>query len=319
MNSIPLITVGIVTYNSGEFILETLDSIKEQTYKNIELIVSDDCSTDDTVVKARKWMAENGNAFTRCELITSPVNTGVSANSNRAYSKAKGEWYKLMDGDDMLMPNAISDYVSFVQAHPEVRLVFAPAIHFVEHFNKENPGEPDKISGYYYQESMTAKKQANVIAKIFLGSGPTCFVLKKAIDEIGGFDERFPLLEDYPLLINLVCNGNKLYLMGLPTVYKRIRSNSIQYEKDSGSIFSKSVVRCAKEYKFLFKREHLGAIWKVLLSISIWLMTRVIDSGNSYYIRKSNMWFQLYKAIDPFRWYSRISERKIKAYLMKNK
>ena len=318
MNKTPLVTIGVVTYNSGEFILETLDSVKVQTYPNIELIVSDDCSSDDTVKKCRKWMAENGDNFTRCELVTSPVNTGVSANSNRAYHKATGEWYKLMDGDDMLMPNAITDYVNYVQEHPEIKLVFAPAIHFVEHFDKENPGIPDKNSHYYYQESMTAKKQAKVIAKRFLGSGPTCFVLKKAIDEIGGFDERFPLLEDYPLLINLVCNGNKLYLMDVPTVYKRIRSNSIQYEKDNGCIFSKSAVRCAKEYKFLFKREHLSPIWKVLLTISIYLMTKVIDSGNSYHNQTSKMWFKVYKAIDPFRWYSRFSDRRSKAYLMKN-
>lgn len=317
MNNInyPLVTIGVVTYNSGDFILETLDSIKSQTYPNIELIVSDDCSADDTVEKCQKWFEDNAKSFVNAELVTSPINTGVSGNSNRAFSKATGEWYKLMDGDDILMPNAIMDYICFVQANPRIRLVFAPAIHFVEHFDRENVGEPDVISHYYYRESMTAKKQAKVIAKRFLGSGPTCFVLKKAIDEIGGFDERFPLLEDYPLLINLICNGNKLYLMDTPTVYKRIRANSIQYEKDEQSLFSKSTVRCTKEYKLLYQREHLGPLWRMLLSYSIWLKNKVIDSGNSPKIASSSRWYKLYKLTDPFLIYSRKVLRKSNAYL----
>lgn len=317
-NQYPLVTIGVVTYNSGEYVIETLDSIKAQTYKNIELIVSDDCSNDDTIEKCQKWFSNNASRFVRAEIIISSINTGVSGNSNRAYHKATGMWYKLMDGDDMLMPNAITDYVNYVQSHPEARLVFAPSIHFVEHFNKDNLGEPDVVSKYLYQDSMTAEKQAKVIAKRFMGSGPTCFVLKEAIDEIGGFDERFPLLEDYPLLINLVCNGNKLYLMDKPTVYKRIRRTSIQYEKESGSIFSNSIVRCTKEYKFLYKREHLNLIWRNFLSLSIWLMTNVIDSGNSFKNWKSKMWYLLYKAVDPFKWYSRITDRKSRAYLKKN-
>lgn len=318
MNNKPLVSIGVVTYNSGEFIIETLDSIKAQTYPNIELIVSDDCSSDDTVEKCRKWMDEYASVFTRCELVTAPKNTGVSANSNRAYHKATGEWYKLMDGDDMLMPNAITDYVNYVQEHPEVRLAFAPAIHFVERFNKENPGEPDVISHYYYQDSMTARKQARVITKRFLGSGPTCFVQKKTIDEIGGFDERFPLLEDYPLLINLVCNGNKLYLMEKPTVYKRIRSNSIQYEKDHGCIFSKSTVRSVMEYRYLFRREHLGFFWSGLLSYSIWVMKRVIKAGNDYGSGAARVWYMVYRLSDPFVWYSRVSDKKNRAYLKKS-
>ena len=48
MNNKPLVSIGVVTYNSGEFIIETLDSIKAQTYPNIELIVSDDCSSDES-------------------------------------------------------------------------------------------------------------------------------------------------------------------------------------------------------------------------------------------------------------------------------
>ena len=51
-----LVTIGIITYNSSKFVIEALESVKRQTYEKLELIVSDDCSTDDTVPKVKKWL-----------------------------------------------------------------------------------------------------------------------------------------------------------------------------------------------------------------------------------------------------------------------
>lgn len=66
----PLVSVSIITYNSSSTILETLDSIYSQSYQNIELIVSDDCSTDNTVEICKKWIDEHKDRFVRVELLT---------------------------------------------------------------------------------------------------------------------------------------------------------------------------------------------------------------------------------------------------------
>ena len=66
----PLVSVTVITYNSSKTVLETLDSIKAQTYQNLELIVSDDCSTDDTVELCRNWIEQNKERFVRTELLT---------------------------------------------------------------------------------------------------------------------------------------------------------------------------------------------------------------------------------------------------------
>ena len=83
MNNQPLVSVPVITYNSSKFVLETLESIKAQTYQNIELIISDDCSTDNTVELCQKWVEENKERFVRTQIITSDLNTGVSANGYR--------------------------------------------------------------------------------------------------------------------------------------------------------------------------------------------------------------------------------------------
>ena len=77
----PLVSINITTYNSSKFIIETLESAKMQTYQNIELIVSDDSSVDNTVELCKKWIEKNKERFVRCKVITVEKNTGIAANS----------------------------------------------------------------------------------------------------------------------------------------------------------------------------------------------------------------------------------------------
>ena len=89
-NGYPLVSVFVVSYNAADYICETLESIKAQTYQNIELIVSDDHSSDQTVELANEWIESNKERFVRTELITVDHNTGVSANYNRAIRACRG-------------------------------------------------------------------------------------------------------------------------------------------------------------------------------------------------------------------------------------
>lgn len=77
----PLISVVVITYNSSNTIIETLESISRQSYPNIELIISDDCSKDDTVNKAQNWINSNG---VKGLVITAVKNEGIPANVNSA-------------------------------------------------------------------------------------------------------------------------------------------------------------------------------------------------------------------------------------------
>ena len=99
-----LVSVRVVSYNSAQTILDTLESIRKQTYQNIELIVSDDCSKDNTVELVYNWLEANKSRFVRTELITVPFNTGTSANVNRSIKACHGEWIKGIAADDILFP-----------------------------------------------------------------------------------------------------------------------------------------------------------------------------------------------------------------------
>ena len=121
----PLVTVSVITYNSSDTIIETLDSIYSQSYPRIELIVSDDCSTDDTIDICKRWLLIYGDRFESFRLLQSEKNTGVTANCNRAISGVQGEYLKLLAGDDLLVPEALVEYVNYIQNNNEAVFVFS--------------------------------------------------------------------------------------------------------------------------------------------------------------------------------------------------
>lgn len=227
LNNRPLVSVPVITYNSSKFVLETLESIKAQTYQNIELIISDDCSSDNTVELCQKWVEENKERFVQTQIITSEVNTGVSANLNRAEAVCQGEWVKGIAGDDLLMPDCIADCVEYVQQHPNLIYLFGR----IEAF-----GASDEKNKYFSEKvfdcSFFDLDVEEQLERLVFGSNcvpaSTCFYNRqKAIDLGIRNDERIPLLEDWPKWINILEKGVKLEFMDKTLVKYRIHNASI--------------------------------------------------------------------------------------------
>lgn len=112
----PIVSVIVVSYNASRTILETLESIRLQTYSPLELIIAEDHSTDDTALKCEKWLAENSKRFISSKLIVNEKNLGVSANLNVGIRASSGEWIKVI-GDDVLLPDAIERNVNFASVN----------------------------------------------------------------------------------------------------------------------------------------------------------------------------------------------------------
>ena len=191
----PLVSVVVASYKTSATILETLDSIQAQTYDNLELIVTDDHSTDNTVALVRGWMAENGSRFVRCELVESETNTGVSANFNRGVRAAKGLWIKTFASDDILLPNAIARFCEEAAKTGE-RIYLAR----VELFG----GEAYKYSRVYanleyrYSRIKDRSRRAQYRSALYshILPGPALFYQRSLWEEIGGFDEAYPMSEE---------------------------------------------------------------------------------------------------------------------------
>ena len=222
MNSVPFVSVAVITYNSSRYVLETLESIKAQTYQNIELIVSDDCSTDTTVQICKEWIEKNKARFVRTQIVTVEKNTGVSANCNRAEDACQGEWVKLIAGDDLLLPNCIQDYVSFILLNNDVVYVFGK----IQIFGGEKEQREffsKNVFDYSFFELSTSQqlerlwKQGNCIP-----AASAFYNVLKTRDLSLRYDERIPFLEDYPRWINALQKGIHLFFLEKETVKYRI-------------------------------------------------------------------------------------------------
>jgi glycosyltransferase involved in cell wall biosynthesis len=222
-----LVSVIIVSYNSSSFIIETLDSVLKQTWKEIELIITDDCSQDDSVEICRKWAEKNGQRFVNVEVISSATNSGVSANANRGLYAAKGNWLKFLGADDTLEPRCIEDNMKWITLHPEVKALFSRIKIFNDTFDPQNllevtPNIPYDPKGILATGMSALSQYKMLLLSDRIHFTPSLFLNRKVLISLGGFDEKFKMFEDYPLWLNLTRNGYKLYLMEKVTVnYRR--------------------------------------------------------------------------------------------------
>lgn len=227
-----LVSVVIASYNSGLYILETLESILNQSWKNIELIITDDCSSDKTVDLCRMWLSENDKRFVSSELITCEKNTGVSANVNRGLHAASGEWIKFLGADDTLKQNCIMDNILWISYHPEIKVLFSQVEIYKDTFDSVNLIETRPLKVVNNNGILASGRSSESQHKLLLVCdrihfSPSVFLHRETLLSIGGFDERFRMLEDYPLWLNLTKNGNRLCFMDTVTVNYRQHSRAI--------------------------------------------------------------------------------------------
>lgn len=235
-----LVSVVIVTYNSKAYIIEALESVREQTYGNIELIISDDGSTDDTVEIVRIWLQDNKERFSNSELITSPINTGITANLNRGVKVAKGDYFKLMASDDVIMENCVEDLLNFVTKN-NLLFCFSRVLPFCETKDKKQINNiiiEDK-SNYDFFFNKSHKGQYHALLRLTM---PLSIIIggfynRSILINIDYFNEEYEMMEDYPLVINLSRMGSKFELLDIYTSKYRIRDIQDVKEKE---IFKKS-------------------------------------------------------------------------------
>lgn len=224
MQNESLVSVVVTMYNSAMTVIETLDSIKAQTYKNIELIISDDDSKDTSVEICEKWVEENKNRFNRCQIITHTPNTGTSGNMNRAFSATQSEWIKGIAADDKLLPNCISDYVEYINSHPDAKILFSRVVGFG---NMEAARQWPWLNVKRFFDNLTPLQFRIVLSTQNFLPAASVFLKKSVWNGLGGYEESIPLLEDWPFWVKAMSNGYIFDFMDKDTVAYRFSEMSI--------------------------------------------------------------------------------------------
>lgn len=223
----PLVSIIVATYNSADTIIDTLNSINEQTYHNIELIVTDDNSKDKTCDIVSSWIYEHQNRFVSCRLIQSDVNTGVSANFNRGLKVAKGEWIKPFGGDDILFPNYVD---TFLQNSSDADMLLSSLFLFKNDKDIINNG--NDLSFVNKQPSERIAKYYARIHPFF--NVPTIMVKRVTFDIIGYYDEGSPYFEDVPFIMKFFKANLKAKYIDDVLVWYRVGGMSHQDSFEKG-------------------------------------------------------------------------------------
>lgn len=231
MNNSKLVSVAIITYNSSNYIIECLDSIKNQTYHNVELIISDDCSKDNTIELCEEWLKQNEDRFVRTALVKTSINTGTAGNCNRAVSHCRGEWIKLLAGDDVLIQDCIEKNINYITKRPEASIVFSD----VQKFRVENGEKINEIL-YFTKEhdrffSSSPEEQLKILLNNNILPAASSFIKLDVLKNYK-FNENYFCLEDIPMWISLLQNNIKIYGFNEVTAMYRI-GDSLMWGNDS--------------------------------------------------------------------------------------
>lgn len=250
----PLVSIIVITYNSSKYILETLESAKSQVYQNIELIVSDDCSKDDTIEICNNWINANKERFVRTEIVSVKKNTGIASNCNRGINVAQGEWIKLIAGDDTFYKDAIQNYIEFASTNNNISVIHAIAHKFNETFDSDN-----FINEINYLNSGIvcddASKQYKILLRKCFVAALTSFIKRSVLLECGGFDEEIPNLEDWPMWLKITKAGHPLYFLEKPTARYRYYDNSVYNRGISSTYIKNFTIDKCRVFHRILKRD----------------------------------------------------------------
>ena len=244
-------SIVVVTYNQKDLVLETLESIYSQTYKAIELVVSDDASTDSTPEIIKAWVEQKGDRFVNVVLNFNKQNRGISGNHSAGLKLASGEFVKYLGGDDILLPGAVEKMCNFLLENKEARFCTSRVKPFYE----------DQGSRIFLDDSFdkwtvrkllsgNVEKQFKILGRRCVIDAPGTFFRKSIFEDFGYPDESYKTFEDWHEWLNFLLNGERLYVLNEYTVLFRKHQQSISTSAiySGNRRFCEEVLRVYKEY-----------------------------------------------------------------------
>lgn len=227
MNDSRLVSVVVQAYNSSETIIRTLESVKAQDYPNIELIITDDKSRDNTVEIADQWLRKNQDAFCRTELVTTDVNTGIPGSNNRALRHVTGQYVEFLAADDCMAADAVSEYVRYCACHPNVI-----PISRVRLFSDDKDCDFSSVAAYCercYTFAVQSQKEQyrQILIQNRIVAPAAAFYPVEILRRLKGFDEAYRWMEDYPLNVKLLKKGYRFGLLDKELIDYRISGGSV--------------------------------------------------------------------------------------------
>jgi glycosyltransferase involved in cell wall biosynthesis len=261
-----LVSMIVVCYNQSRFVVETLESVKAQTYKATQLIIVDDCSSDDSVAVIENWLHKNR---IDCTFIRHQKNQGICKTVNEALSLAKGKYISPIASDDIWLPDKIARQVEMMESQPDdVGVIYSDA------FQIDVNGHL-LPNGYIADCKLPEIPQGQVLDMLLTRNfipPMTTLIRRSCYDEVGLYDEDLPW-EDWDMWMRLARHYSFLYS---PIPSAKYRRHEKSYTRsDLGRILRDSFNVCFKQFRVGHLTEHQkSALTVTLLNFATQLYDR---------------------------------------------
>lgn len=230
----------VLCYNQARFAVETLESVKAQTYKHTELIIVDDCSSDDSVAVIERWLQENG---IQCNFIRHQRNRGICKSLNEALAISSGKYVSMTASDDVWLPDKIERQITIMESQPE-----SVGVLYTDAFQIDESGRT--FAGTYlathckFAEMPQGQILDSLLDSNFIPA-MTTLVRRSCYDKVGNYDETLPW-EDWDMWLRLARAYSFIYL-ATPLAKYRIHSRSFS-RSDYPSMITGTIKIFAKQF-----------------------------------------------------------------------
>jgi glycosyltransferase involved in cell wall biosynthesis len=214
----PKVSIIIPAYNQAQYLAEAIRSALAQTYRNYEIIVVDDGSTDDTPQVAKQF---NGQVhYLRQE------NQGLAGARNTGIRQARGEYIALLDSDDAWQPNYLQVMTDLAAQHPEASVFYCPVVYMdAKGHELPQPGNRQVLSP---EEIYSTLLRANFLVP------STILMRRSVVMEAGLFDPAFRRLQDWDLWLRLLRDRHIFVGIGEPLVRYRLHTENLSSDPGGG-------------------------------------------------------------------------------------
>ncbi len=244
----PKISICIPTFNRADLLNQTLQSVASQTIKPFEVIVTDNCSSDNTKSVAQWYQKKHGFRF-----IQNNRNVGMIGNWNRAISLARGDYICLLHSDDLISPDWHQTWLETISKHEAD--FYTCAIAIIDAKNKP------LFTCHIYKESRpmnqpdTMKLFLQQLAPVIAPSGASIYK-RRIFDEIGLFQQQYGTESDLPHFIQIATRYNVYYLNKILFTWRTHPAQTFDKEK-ANKTTSTELQRVENSYRILKSREQL--------------------------------------------------------------
>ena len=214
----PLVTAIMIFYDAERFIEEAIASVAQQTWRNWELLLVDDGSTDGSTAIARRWAERHPD---RVRYFEHPghANLGMSVSRNLGIGHARGDYVAFLDADDVWLPHKLAMQVGILEAHADVAMVYGPSEYWYGW-----TGRPEDVRRDHYGEvgvaPDTIAEPPSLLTMVLEHEGGTmpgiCSLLvrREAFAQIGGFEKEFRGAYEDQVFLAKMFLGERIFVTG---------------------------------------------------------------------------------------------------------